>query len=57
MEVAGADLGPGVGDADDGLVQVFFAEAYAAQVGAGGGAVGAFGEGNGLFLWIDFVRH
>ena len=27
MEVAGADLGPGVGDADDRLVQVFFAEA------------------------------
>ena len=46
MEVAGADLGPGVGDADDGLVQVFFAETDAAQVGAGGGAVGAFGEGN-----------
>ena len=44
MEVAGADLGPGVGDADDGLVQVFFAEADAAQVGAGGGAGGAFGE-------------
>ncbi len=38
VEVAGADLGPGVGDADDGLVQVFFAEAYSAQVGAGGGA-------------------
>ena len=50
MEVAGADLGPGVGDADDGLVQVFFAEADAAQVGAGGGAVGAFGEGDGVFL-------
>ncbi len=31
MEVAGADLGPGVGDADDGLVQVFFAEANTAQ--------------------------
>ena len=55
MEVAGADLGPGVGDADDGLVQVFFAEADAAQVGAGGGAVGAFGEDDGVFLRIDFV--
>lgn len=37
MEVAGADLGPGVGYADDGLVEVFFAEAYAAEVGAGCG--------------------
>ena len=27
MHVAGADLGPGVGDADDGLVQIFFGEA------------------------------
>ncbi len=50
MEVAGADLGPGVGDADDGLVQVFFREAYAAQVGAGCGAVGAFGEDDGVLL-------
>ena len=44
MEVAGADLGPGVGDADDGFVQVVFAEADAAQVGAGRGAGWAFGE-------------
>ena len=43
MEVAGADLGPGVGDADEGLVQVFLAEADGAEVAAGGGAVGAFG--------------
>ena len=50
MEVAGADLGPGVGDADDGLVQVFFAEADAAQIGAGGGAAGAFGEDDGVLL-------
>ena len=50
MEVAGADLGPGVGDADDGLVQVFFGEADAAEVGAGGGAGGAFGEGDGVCL-------
>jgi hypothetical protein len=34
MEVAGTDLGPGVGDADDRLVQVFLAEADAAEVGA-----------------------
>ena len=57
MEVTGADLGPGVGDADDGLVQVFFGEAYAAQHSAGGGAVGAFGEDYGIFLRIDFVGH
>ncbi len=57
MEVAGADLGPGVGDADDGLVQVFLAEADAAEVGAGGGAGGAFGEDYGVFLGIDFVAH
>jgi hypothetical protein len=43
MEVAGADLGPGVGDADDGLVQVFLAEADAAEVRAGSGAGWAFG--------------
>ena len=43
MEVAGADLGPGVGDADDRLVQVFLREADAAQIGARGGAAGAFG--------------
>ena len=58
MEVAGADLGPGVGDADDGLVQVFFGEAYAAEVGAGGGAGWAFGEDYGVLLCgIEFVAH
>src|ERR1700678_2774659 len=55
MEVTGADLGPCVGDADDGLVQVFLAEADAAEVGAGSGAGGAFGEDDGIFLWIDLV--
>ncbi len=55
MKVAGADLGPGIGDADDGLVQVFFAEAYAAQVGAGCGAGWAFGEDFGVLLGIDLV--
>src|ERR1700733_9434735 len=44
MEVAGTDLGPGVGDADDRLVQVFFAKANAAEVRAGSGAGWAFGE-------------
>jgi len=44
MEVAGADLGPGVGDADDGLVEIFLGEADAAEHGAGCGAGGAFGE-------------
>jgi hypothetical protein len=34
MEVAGADLGPRVGDADNGLVQVFFGEADTTQVAA-----------------------
>ncbi len=55
MEVAGADLGPCVGDADDRLVQVFLAEADAAKVRAGCGAGRAFGEGDGIFLRIDFV--
>ena len=50
MEVAGADLGPGVGDADDGLAEIFFGEADGAEVGAGRGAAGAFGEGDGVFL-------
>jgi hypothetical protein len=44
VEVAGADFGPGVGDADDGLVEIFFGEADAAEHGAGCGAVGTFGE-------------
>jgi hypothetical protein len=57
MEVAGADLGPGVGDADDGLVQVFFAETDAAEVRASRGAGRAFGEDDGVFLRIDFVGH
>ena len=50
VEVAGADLGPGVGDADEGLVQVFLGEADGAEVAAGGGAVGAFGEDDGVLL-------
>ena len=40
MEVAGADLGPGVGDADDGLVQIFVGESDRLQHGTGGGAAG-----------------
>ncbi len=56
VEVARADLGPGVGDADDGLVQVFFAEADAAQVGARSGARWAFGEDFRILLCrIEFV--
>ena len=55
MEVAGANLSPCIGYADDGFVQIFFAETYSAQVGAGGGAVGAFSQGDGVFLRIDFV--
>jgi hypothetical protein len=43
VKITRPDFRPGVGDADDGFMQVFFAEANAAQVGAGGGAVGAFG--------------
>ena len=56
MEVAGADLGPGVGDADDGLVQVFFAEADAAEVRAGRGTGWAFGEDFGVGLGIDVAQ-
>ena len=55
MEVARADFGPGVGHADDGLVQVFLGEADAAQVRAGCGAIRAFGEGDAVFLRIDLV--
>jgi hypothetical protein len=37
-------------------VQVFFAESYAAKVGTRGGAVGAFGQDDGIFLCrIEFV--
>ncbi len=56
MEVAGPDLSPGVGDADDGLVQVLFAEAHAAQVRAGGGAGWAFGEDLGAGFGIDVAQ-
>ena len=59
MEVAGADLGPGVGDADDGLGEVFAGEADGAEVAAGSGADGAFGEGDGVclagFIWGSLV--
>ena len=37
-----------LGDADDGFGEVFFREADAAQVGAGCGAGGAFGEDAGV---------
>ncbi len=56
VEVAGADFGPGIGDADDRLVQVFFREADAAQVGARCGAAGSFGERDAVLLrivWAD----
>jgi hypothetical protein len=56
MEVAGADLSPGVGDADDGLLEVFFGEANAAKVRASGGAVRAVGEDSGMLLWIDCAQ-
>ena len=56
VEVARADLGPGVGDADDGLVQVFFGEADTAEVRAGGRTAGAFGEDFGVLLGIDVAQ-
>ena len=56
MEVAGADLGPGIGDADDRLVQVFFREADAAQIGARRGAVGPFGQRDAVVLGIVLFR-
>ena len=52
VEVAWADLGPGVGYSDDRFVEVFFGEAYAAEVGAGGGAGGAFGQGDAVFFRV-----
>ena len=50
VEVAGADLGPGVGDSDDGLVQVFLREANAAEIGARRGAVRALGQRDAVVL-------
>ena len=42
--VAGADFDPGVGDADDGLTQIFVGKADRLQHGAGGSAVGSIGD-------------
>ncbi len=52
MEVAGADLRPGICDSYDRLVQVFLREADAAQVGACRCAVRAFGERDAVLLGI-----
>ncbi len=52
VEVAGADLGPRIRDADDGLVQVFFREADSAKHGARGSAMRSFGKGNGVQFGI-----
>src|ERR1017187_3703113 len=53
MHVAGAYLGPCIGDADNRLVQVVFCEAGAAQIRARGGAAGSLGQRNALALAFD----
>jgi hypothetical protein len=55
MKITRADLGPGIGDADDGFMQVFFGEADASEVGARSGTGRAFGEDDRILLRIDFV--
>ena len=50
VNIACADFGPCIGDADDGLVQIFFAESGPAQIRARGGAAGAFSQRNALRL-------
>jgi hypothetical protein len=44
VEVARPDLGPRVGDADEGLLQVLVGESDRLHHGAGGGAVRTFGD-------------
>src|SRR5208337_347551 len=55
VEIAGANLGPGIRDADDRLVQVFLGEADAAQIGARRGAARSFGKRNAVLLGIMFA--
>ena len=55
MHIAGADLRPGVGNPNNGLVQFFLAEADPAQIRARRGAAGAFGQRDALSLAFD--RH
>ena len=53
VEVARADLGPGVGDADERLVQVGVREADRLEHGARRGAARPFGQGVALVLGIQ----
>jgi len=50
VEVAGSDLGPGIGDADEGFGQVLIAEADGFEHGAGAGAFGAVDEGSAALV-------
>ena len=52
VEIAGADLDPGVGDADDGAAQLVVVEADSLEHGAGGRAAGAVGDGAAVALEI-----
>jgi hypothetical protein len=53
VHVAGADLGPGICNPNNGLVQFFFAVPNAAQIRTRGCAAGAFGQRNALSLAFD----
>jgi len=53
MHVAGADLGPGICNPNNGLVQFFFAEPDAAQIRTRGSAARSFGQRNALSLAFD----
>jgi hypothetical protein len=44
VEIAGPDLGPGVGNADQGLFQVLVGKTHGLEHGAGRCPLGAFGD-------------
>jgi hypothetical protein len=52
MEVARADFGPRVGDADEGLAHIGVAVAYGFEHAARRGAAGSIGDGGGMLFEI-----
>jgi hypothetical protein len=57
VEVAGANLGPGVGDSDQGFAQVIVAKANGLEHGASRRAVRPFGESPASVLEIFLFHH
>jgi hypothetical protein len=58
MKVTRSDFSPRIRDTDDGLVQVFLAEANAAEVAARSSPIWTLGKSDGVLLCrIEFVTH